>query len=204
MFVCSTNLGFSGGSANRYCCRTLRQYDTRYLVRIMYQIRMYVPGISRQKSIRTYVMFLFLFPLFVSARHPHLFGNKSTWNFVYDRLLGAKKKTRRRFCTRRERFPRGLLNSWIFNFQTRYTAKTRYTFACLNIARPAADARPAVPLAITRSFRPWTHKSDDSYIYQLSLVVATATVSLYRIKYGNRRICYHMSFSMEIGEYVII
>ena len=28
-------------------------------------------------------------------------------------------------------------------------------------------------------FRPWTHTSDDSYIYQLSLVVATATVSLY-------------------------
>ena len=27
-------------------------------------------------------------------------------------------------------------------------------------------------------FRPWTHTSDDSYIYQLSLVVATATVSL--------------------------
>ena len=27
-------------------------------------------------------------------------------------------------------------------------------------------------------FRPWTHMSDDSYIYQLSLVVATATVSL--------------------------
>ena len=25
--------------------------------------------------------------------------------------------------------------------------------------------------------RPWTHTSDDSYIYQLSLVVATATVS---------------------------
>ena len=28
-----------------------------------------------------------------------------------------------------------------------------------------------------RTFRPWTHTSDDSYIYQLSLVVATATVS---------------------------
>ena len=27
------------------------------------------------------------------------------------------------------------------------------------------------------TFRPWTHTSDDSYIYQLSLVVATATVS---------------------------
>ena len=31
---------------------------------------------------------------------------------------------------------------------------------------------------ITRTFRPWTHTSEDSYIYQLSLVVATATVSL--------------------------
>ena len=31
---------------------------------------------------------------------------------------------------------------------------------------------------ITRTFRPWTHTSDAIYIYQLSLVVATATVSL--------------------------
>ena len=29
-------------------------------------------------------------------------------------------------------------------------------------------------------FRPWTHTSDDSYIYQLSLVVATATVSKHK------------------------
>ena len=27
------------------------------------------------------------------------------------------------------------------------------------------------------TFRPWTHTSDDSYMYQLSLFVATATVS---------------------------
>ena len=36
---------------------------------------------------------------------------------------------------------------------------------------------PAVPLAITPTFSPWTHTSDDSYIYQLSLVLATAIVS---------------------------
>ena len=36
---------------------------------------------------------------------------------------------------------------------------------------------PAVPLAITPTFSPWTHTSDDSYVYQLSLVLATATVS---------------------------
>ena len=35
----------------------------------------------------------------------------------------------------------------------------------------------AVPLAITPTFSPWTHTSDDSYIYQLSLVLVTATVS---------------------------
>ena len=34
-----------------------------------------------------------------------------------------------------------------------------------------------MPLAITPTFNPWTHTSDDSYIYQLSLVLATATVS---------------------------
>ena len=36
---------------------------------------------------------------------------------------------------------------------------------------------PAVPLAITPTFSPWTHTSDDNYIYQLSLVLATATAS---------------------------
>ena len=36
---------------------------------------------------------------------------------------------------------------------------------------------PAVPLAITPTFSPWTYTSDDSYIYQLSLVLTTATVS---------------------------
>ena len=35
-----------------------------------------------------------------------------------------------------------------------------------------------MPLAITPTFTPWTHTSDDSYIYQLSLVLATATVFL--------------------------
>ena len=34
-----------------------------------------------------------------------------------------------------------------------------------------------VPLAITPTFSPWTHTSDDSYIYQLSLVLATSTVA---------------------------
>ena len=41
---------------------------------------------------------------------------------------------------------------------------------------------PAVPLATTPTFSPWTHTSDDSYIFQLSLVLATATVS-----YNNKR-----------------
>ena len=43
---------------------------------------------------------------------------------------------------------------------------------------PTGSLPPAVPLAITPMFSPWMHTSDDSYIYQLSLVVATATVSL--------------------------
>ena len=36
-----------------------------------------------------------------------------------------------------------------------------------------------VPLAITRTNGPWTHTSDDNYIYQLSLVLATAFVSFH-------------------------
>ena len=52
------------------------------------------------------------------------------------------------------------------------------------ISSSAADARPisckpnVVPLAITRTNGPWTHTSDDSCICQLSLVLATATISL--------------------------
>ena len=42
---------------------------------------------------------------------------------------------------------------------------------------PTGSLPPAVPLAITPTSRPWTHTSDDSYFYQLSLVLATATVS---------------------------
>ena len=34
-----------------------------------------------------------------------------------------------------------------------------------------------------KRFRPWTHTSDDSYFYQLSLVVATATVSFERSEF---------------------
>ena len=45
---------------------------------------------------------------------------------------------------------------------------------------PTGSLPPAVPLAIKRTFRPWTHTSDDSYIYQLSLVVATATLYLFK------------------------
>ena len=76
VFVCSTSLGFSGGSADRYCCmyvyvadtyvpgisRLPRYvYDTRYVLCSRYvctwyqpatQIRMYqVPGISRQMNV---------------------------------------------------------------------------------------------------------------------------------------------------------
>ena len=68
--VCSTNLGFNGEKKLCLCSTNLGFSE----VRIMYQIRMHlvsaginlyvryvpdtcVPGISRQKSIRTYVMF---------------------------------------------------------------------------------------------------------------------------------------------------
>ena len=56
-------------------------------------------------------------------------------------------------------------------------ARVRCTTKSIAKKSPTGSLPPAVPLAITPTFRPWTHRSDDSYIYQLSLVVATATVS---------------------------
>ena len=105
--VCSTNLGFSGGSANRYCCRTLRQYDTRYVIRTRY------------------VLIL---------------------------------------CTTL--------------YETRYV-RIMYQIHMIPAQETAVSlfVCSLVGGGITRTFRPWTHTSDDSYIYQLSLVVATATVS---------------------------
>ena len=42
---------------------------------------------------------------------------------------------------------------------------------------PTGFLPPAVPLAMTHTNGPWTHTSDDSYMYQLSLVVAIASIS---------------------------
>ena len=83
MCVCSTNLGFSGKKicacvrlilvlvGGRQNAIVVARYDSM-IPGTYYVPDTYVPGISRQISIRTYVMFSFLFPLFVSARH-HLF-----------------------------------------------------------------------------------------------------------------------------------
>ena len=58
-----------------------------------------------------------------------------------------------------------------------------------------------------RTFRPWTHTSDDSYIYQLSLVVATATVSFCRcfspLAFGFYPPCSSFSFFFNCLSYVL-
>ena len=68
--MCSTNIGFSVGSAcvrlilvlvgGRQTAIVVARYDSM-ISGTHYVPDTYVPGISRQKSIRTYVMFLFLF-----------------------------------------------------------------------------------------------------------------------------------------------
>ena len=90
---------------------------------------------------------------------------------MYDRLLDAKKKTRLRFCTRRDS-PGGLLNSWldiqlsnsVYSQKTVYLCLSKYSptgsrCTTRSIAKksPTGSLPPAVPLAITRTFRPWTH-----------------------------------------------
>ena len=57
-------------------------------------------------------------------------------------------------------------------------ARVRCTTKSIAKNSTTGSLSPAVPLAITPTFSPWTHTSDDSYIYQLSLVLATAIVSL--------------------------
>ena len=52
---------------------------------------------------------------------------------------------------------------------------------------PTSSLPPAVPLAITPTISPWTHTSDDIYIYELSLVVAAATLSSHFIVYITRK-----------------
>ena len=129
----------------------------------MYQIRMYVVSAGRNLYVRT-LCFCFCLPFLFQAGTPTLLVTKVLGICVRSFIKGEKENPPEILYT--ERFPRGapelLDTSTVFNFQTRCTAKTRYTFACRNIARPAADARPdqlqkrvlpalppAVPLAIT-------------------------------------------------------
>ena len=59
-------------------------------------------------------------------------------------------------------------------YDTRYVdTSTRYVCTWY---QPATQIRMYLVSAGRRAFHPWTHTSDDSYMYQLSLVVATATV----------------------------
>ena len=63
--------------------------------------------------------------------------------------------------------------------QYRATSKKKIC-ACVRLILVLVGGRQTAKTnEITRTFRPWTHMSDDSYIYQLSLVVATATVSFW-------------------------
>ena len=60
---------------------------------------------------------------------------------------------------------------------------TRYVYTTLAVVLLIVQLcrylfiRRWVVVRMIPTFRPWTHTSDDSYMYQLSLVVATATVS---------------------------
>ena len=98
----------------------------------------------------------FLYP---TARLPPLFDAVAS---------GARRSSKARSC-----FPPK--TTWILGA---YPFSSRCTTKSIAKKRPTGSLPPAVPLAITPTFSPWTHTSDDSYIYQLSLVVATATLSL--------------------------
>ena len=132
----------------------------------MYQIRMYLVSAGRNLYVRT-LCFCFCFPFLFQHGTPTFLETK-VLVFVYDRLVGAKEKTRRRFCTRRERFPRGppelldiQLSNSVYGQNTVYLCLSKYSptgsrFTTRSIAKksPTGSLPPAVPLAITRTFRP--------------------------------------------------
>ena len=92
-------------------------------------------------------------------------------------LFDAVASGARRTSKARSRSPP--TTTWILGA---YPFSSRCTTKSIAKMSPTGSLPAAVPLAITRTFCPWTHTSDDSYIYQLSLVVATATVSFFDLK----------------------
>ena len=50
----------------------------------------------------------------------------------------------------------------------------------VNVAQDITSFAATLPRLGADVFSPWAHTSDGSYIYQLSLVLATATVSFYQ------------------------
>ena len=94
-------------------------------------------------------------------------------------------------------------------YDTRYVLCTRYLVRMYHTCRCTINST-AVSLfvyslvggGITRTFRPWTHTSDDSYICQLSLVVATATTDcIFQIlpTFLDRVIHYSLCSRLKVG-----
>ena len=115
------------------------------------------PTLQRHDLVKS-IHATFLYP---TARLPPLFDAVAS---------GARRTSEARSCS--------LPTTWILGA---YPFSSRCTTKSTAKKSPTGSLPPAVPLATTRTFRPWTHTSDDSYIYQLSLVVATATASLRQV-----------------------
>ena len=136
---------------------------------------MVLPPILHRHELAKSIHATFLYP---TARLPPLFDAVAS---------GARRTSKARSCS-------PPTTTWILGaYPPSYKAspRRRRCSSCdaaadarpnrLQQKSPTGSLPPAVPLAITSTFRPCTHTSDDSYIYQLSLVVATATVSLWLI-----------------------
>ena len=116
---------------------------------------MVLPPTLRRHELAKSIHATFLYP---TARLPPLFHAVAS---------GPRRTSKARSCS-------PPTTTWILGA---YPFSSRCTTKSIAKKSPTGSLPPAVTLAITRTFRPWTHTSDDSYIYQLSLVVATATVS---------------------------
>ena len=149
---------------------------------------MYLVSAGRNLYVRT-LCFCFCFPFLFQHGTPTFLVTKVLRICVRSFIRREKENPPEILCTKR--FPRGppelldiQLSNSVYGQNTLYLCLSkdsptgsRCTTRSIAKKSPTGSLPPAVTLAITRTFRPWTHTSDDSYIYQLSLVVATATVS---------------------------
>ena len=133
-----------------------------HLLRVLEQKEM-IPGTTYIRTWYVHQHFLFDFPFHEIYRRLLFFTLGRMYNTLWYqvRVLCQMRMIPGTYCIAICLFVSGWWYAWYLR-SAQETAVSLFVYSL-------------VGGGITRTFRPWTQTSDDSYIYQLSLVVATAT-----------------------------